>query len=153
NGELVGRAPLQDAVFVAPGRVAIEARKAGYLPAKASRELTAGSSSIVELRLLSKSNLSVGPVATPTPLPAGTYRWRKVILFTGIGLTAAGAVAGTTTAILSSQNAEKAENLKKTHDCDANCMHEFHSWQSAYNSADGARVDLANASFWTFLGA
>jgi hypothetical protein len=105
NGALIGKSPLVAPVFVDPGRAMLEARLEGYAPGSVTAELAAGSEKSVELKLERVEVAVTEPTGGPCPLkkadapgsggPAQcSERPRRTALYVGLGLGAAGLVAG-----------------------------------------------------------
>ncbi|MBI4702150.1 MAG: PEGA domain-containing protein [Deltaproteobacteria bacterium] len=93
-----------DAVFVEPGKHAIEARKEGLTPARAAVVVSAGESRAVELRL-------GGAVPAAPPAAGGGPSW--AVLGAGIGVTVVGVAAGAVLAAVANGKGADAEELDR----------------------------------------
>jgi hypothetical protein len=86
DGQAVGASPLQEQVFVEPGRHTIEARREGYPTARASLDAQASSSPEVTLKLEQ-------PVLPPPPPPPPPPEKRSLVPAIVAGGVAVGAAA------------------------------------------------------------
>jgi tetratricopeptide (TPR) repeat protein len=116
DGELVGRSPLSDELYVDPGPRTIEARLPGHEPAKQTVDCARASLQTISLTLKPIEVLpdtgDARPPGTGAPTPGGKVPQRSVIpVRIGIGVAAAGAALGLTSVIISSVRSADADSL------------------------------------------
>jgi hypothetical protein len=145
DGEVVGRSPIADEVFVEAGPRKFQARKAG-LTAEQSVDVAPGSKPAVALTMTE----AAGPRPGPGNETVGGGP-NKTIVYAGIGVASALAVVGVGTAI----GAAVAEK-KSTDDWNgANCNTRPtpSSCYENFNEQENKRFLLGNTAVWTFIGA
>ncbi|MEJ7731795.1 MAG: PEGA domain-containing protein [Polyangiaceae bacterium] len=107
DGQVVGRAPLSDALYVEPGKHLIAARHAGHTEAQQEVELAPGNTQDVEL------TLAAAPLEQPaTPADGGAPRLNTGLLVGGIALAAAGLATGIVGTVVSSGAASDEADLQ-----------------------------------------
>lgn len=134
DGTVVGRAPLDEDVFVEPGERTIEARLAGYEPAKQTIKIGKGAAQLVTLKLtvadpppLASASAvpaaSVSASASPPPVPSGSTAPiapveaggpSKPVVITGGIAAGAALIAGVVFVALSKGKASDADTLAET---------------------------------------
>jgi hypothetical protein len=174
DGTVVGRAPLDEDVFVEPGERTVEARLAGYEPAKQTIKSGKGTAQLVSLKLtiadpppvpsasavpLASASASASPPPVPSGstapiVPVGAGGPSKPVLITGGVVTGLAVVAGVVFTVLANGKATDAatkggEVLKS-------------GGAEACGSAPGCtelhgllvdRGTFSDAALWTFVGA
>jgi hypothetical protein len=107
DGQVVGRAPLTDAIYVEPGKHIIGARHAGHIDAQQEIELAAGNTQDLEL------TLAAAPADHPVnPPDEGGARLNNGLLIGGIALAAAGLATGIVGTVVSSGAASDEADLQ-----------------------------------------
>jgi tetratricopeptide (TPR) repeat protein len=117
DGELVGRSPVADEIFVDPGPRTIEARLPGYEPAKQTVEFARAKSQTITLTLkpavIPKSEGTVSPPSSATAIPTSPPAPRKSLIPVGVGagVAAAGLGLGVASVFMSNKRSADADKL------------------------------------------
>lgn len=167
DGAAVGKAPLEDEVFVDPGEHTVEARLAGHVDGRQVVKVGKGEKLTVGLVLAAAapppppvaSAMASGTAAPPPPSatasaqpPAGPS---VAVLVTGGVLAAGGLAAGIGLTVASNGKGNEAEakraSLVKTKGAAA-CAQASSDCQSLHDLI-GARSTLGSAAGWAFVGA
>jgi tetratricopeptide (TPR) repeat protein len=133
NGTIVGKAPVDQDLFVEPGTITVEARYAGHEPARVHLDVRAAGVTPVSLRLAKTmpGGSSVAPTATdqpPVERKAEPYfddgesgraiSTRTIVTASGIGLTLVAAGFGVVYARKASSASDDAEALQARRDAE-----------------------------------
>jgi hypothetical protein len=160
DGELVGRSPLTDELYVDPGPRTIEARLTGHETAKQTVDCPRTSTQTVTLTLNPTATpvSSAGPTGSSTAPPGSKIprRNRLIPLAVGGGVTAAGVAVGLTSLIVAGGRRGDAEQLQlklggkptNTSACYQNTSAECARLESDYRTA-GALQNVAIIGFVT----
>ncbi|WP_437325405.1 PEGA domain-containing protein [Sorangium sp. So ce381] len=162
DGVQVGRTPLPDPVFVEPGKHAVTVECEGYATDEFTVEAAAGGEITREVTLRKPAERS--PVLAPAPAPAtgGDEEQpgsgpRRALLIGGAATAGAAAIAGVVFAVLSSTNAEDADEKEASlgamggpNACAAGrSVAECSSLRRLEKNA----ATFGNVSAWSFIGA
>lgn len=145
DGNVVGRAPLADLVFVDPGRMVIEARREGYETSRKPLDVAAGSTTTVELALTKP----LPRQSQRTPALSDSGGPNKALVVSGIVVSAAAAGLGVASAIVSySSNAASRDMLPDK--CQSSetldCRQSYLDHQTDY-------ALFGTLSLWSLIGA
>lgn len=111
DGEVVGRSPIAEEIYVDPGRRSIEAKLAGHESAKQSITVERAGSLSVSLTLKQiEGSPYVAPTATEPPPPPPHKP--MIPIFVGAGVTAVGLGVGIVSALVSSAKSNQADDLR-----------------------------------------
>src|SRR5690606_7368860 len=111
DGKRVGRAPVEDSVFVMPGRREVQAQLAGFEAARELVEIDAGETLDVSLRLAPRREVAPEPEPLPAPrVPAdeGPSAARMGLGITALVLGAGGLATGIALVVLADQKGDDA---------------------------------------------
>jgi hypothetical protein len=118
DGELMGRSPLSDEIYVDPGSRTIEARLPGHEPVKETVDCARSSMQTVALTLkpivIPPDVGSARPIATSAPPPPGGGGPRRMSLpiAVGAGVAVAGVGLGLTATLISNARSGDATQLR-----------------------------------------
>ncbi|WP_437915446.1 PEGA domain-containing protein [Sorangium sp. So ce302] len=115
DGAVVGKAPLADRVFLAPGEHEIGAKLEGYAPATRPLAAVAGRAETVTVQLERAPVAGVGArpfVVEPAAPVAPRNELRTPLLVAGGVVAGAGIVTGVVFAVLSGNRADRAEEVR-----------------------------------------
>lgn len=139
DGQSRGKTPLTNPIYIDPGSYTIEVKHADREPGSQRAAVTAGAKLSLDFKLKVIEHVSK-PVVPQVPTEP---KWRKPLIYTGIGLSGAAALVGIGTAIGAGVKAsERDENSKANGGTLAD-----------YKRLEDERVGLANAAFYAFVGA
>lgn len=177
DGTVVGRAPLDEDVFVEPGERTVEARLAGYEPAKQTIKSGKGTAQLVTLKLTVADPppvptasavplASASATALPPPVPSGSTAPivpvvaggpSKPVLITGGVVTGLAVMAGVVFTVLANGKASDADqqrhNLVQTQGAPACTGMNVPADCATLSSTTDARATMSNLAAWSFLGA
>jgi hypothetical protein len=170
DGKSVGHAPFKEEVFVEPGARTVEAKLAGYEPAKKDVQLSKGGAAQVSLVLVAAKPTSPAPgrAAEPSlsdpgkgseqnPPPAGAGGPNRTVLIAGGAAAGAALVAGVVFTIVANGKASAAEALKKPieeqYGPTACATSPPASGCEALHQAREPQYTFSNLALWSFVGA
>jgi hypothetical protein len=176
DGVSVGRAPLENEVFVEPGARVIEARLAGHTPAKAEAQAEKGGSMSVTLTLTPLPVAGDAGPSAPTVSPArGGKRGvnvggprageegssgvgvKQVVVISGAAAAGAGLIAGVIFALVANGKAGDAEDqteaLAAAHGPRACTGPGAPAECGEIQDALAAKDTFSNLALWTLVGA
>jgi hypothetical protein len=150
NGKSVGKAPLEQPIYVNPGKVDCEAQAEGYTAARVSQGVAAGSKPTIAL-LLTKPSAQTEPVKPLKPDQAPAHP-NKTIIIAGAAVALAGVAVGAAMAAVANSSASDRDATLPPTTCVAQGR-TFAACQSAYQDAADKRLLFTQVSFGSFLGA
>ncbi|WP_438042510.1 PEGA domain-containing protein [Sorangium sp. So ce128] len=112
DGAVVGKAPLADRVFLAPGKHEIGAKLEGYAPATRRIAAVAGRAETVVVQLERAPVAGVGARPFVVEPVAPRDELRTPLLVTGGVVAGAGIVTGVVFAVLAGNRADRAEEVR-----------------------------------------
>jgi hypothetical protein len=146
NGVSVGKAPLEDPVFVDPGTVEVEVKGDGFTAIRTQRAVAAGTEEAFDLTLHRSGHFDA-PAPPPTPVDSVLSAVDLPIVIGGAAGTGVGIILGAALAITSDLKASKSHALEQpTATCGATCASQFSSLQTQ-------KVNFAGGAMWSFIGA
>lgn len=150
DGENIGRAPLEDDLFVDPGHHTIEARTAKAAE-KTEIDTLSGAESSVTLdakeRVIVKPPPPPAPSPrTPAPAPPSARPIRVVLLAVGAGAAVAGLGVGAGAwAAVEGKNAD-LDAICRSRECPNSGSRDYSSQRAAWTRIEGDRANLARVS-------
>jgi hypothetical protein len=168
DGKAVGRAPLEQEVFVEPGARSIEAKLAGYEDDQQRIEASKGGELSVMLTLAASApGLATGPAETATVTPSGealpglpppppvATGPRKAVLIAGGATAGAALIAGVVFTVLANERASAAEekNSQLVKAVGPGTCAEPTGACGEVAKLVHDRVVFSDLSFWSFVGA
>jgi hypothetical protein len=148
NGKSVGKAPLEQPIYVNPGKVVCEAQAEGYTAARVSEGVAAGSKPTIALQL-TKPSMQVEPIE---PLKPEQGKPNKIIIISGAAVAVVGVGVGAAMAALANSSASDRDATLPPETC-VSQGRTLAACQSAYQDAADKRLLFTQVSFGSFLGA
>ncbi|WP_437758468.1 PEGA domain-containing protein [Sorangium sp. So ce1389] len=165
DGTAVGRTPFRHEVFVKPGTIAVQARLAGYEPARVTLEVPAGETNTADLTLLPLERPA--PSAPPAPraevpapvAPEGadTVGPQPEVLIAGGAVAGAGVIAGVVFTIVAVAKSDEAgtqrDALVRENGPGACTRASAPAACSVLRDADDGHIRAANGAILSFAAA
>ncbi|WP_437985236.1 PEGA domain-containing protein [Sorangium sp. So ce117] len=158
DGAVVGKAPLADRVFLAPGEHEIGAKLEGYAPATRPIAAVAGRAETVAVQLERAPVAGVGArpfVVEPAAPVVPRAELRTPLLVAGGVVAGAGIVTGVVFAVLAGNRADHAEEvrneLKAQWGAEKRCPEGDVPRCSDLKDAVYDEIDLGNVAFWSLV--
>jgi len=167
DGQPVGRAPLGREVFVEPGAHTVEARLAGYEPARAEAQVAAGGSQEVALAPVKVKAAAVSGNGSGSGSGNGSGNGsgsgsgedgagpRTAVLIAGGAAAGAALVAGVIFTVVANGKADDAEEQRAAlvkMGGPASCASATAACDDLRSAKDG-KDTFSNAALWSFVGA
>ncbi|WP_437992980.1 PEGA domain-containing protein [Sorangium sp. So ce145] len=158
DGAVVGKAPLADRVFLAPGEHEIGAKLEGYAPATHPIAAVAGRAETVAVQLERVPSAQIGGsvhASIPPRLETPRDKVRTAMLVGGGLAAGVGVAAGVVLTVMANGRAGDAEQMRQElvteGDGFALCPDIDRSKCAELKDTVLAKVDLTNAAFWSFV--